>query len=35
MEALGADPGPALRSLDARIPRQDPALTAPPPVPVD
>ncbi|MFJ9587481.1 AfsR/SARP family transcriptional regulator [Streptomyces acidicola] len=33
-EALGADPGPALRSLDARILRQDPALMAPPPVPV-
>ncbi|MFI1728027.1 BTAD domain-containing putative transcriptional regulator [Streptomyces acidicola] len=33
-EAPGADPGPALRSLHARILRQDPALMAPPPVPV-
>lgn len=33
-EALGADPGPALRSLHTRILRQDPALMAPPPVPV-
>ncbi|MFF4521076.1 AfsR/SARP family transcriptional regulator [Streptomyces bluensis] len=33
-EALGADPGPALRSLHARILRQDPGLMAPSPVPV-
>lgn len=33
-EALGADPGPPLRSLHARILRQDPALLPRPPVPV-
>ncbi|WP_411147944.1 AfsR/SARP family transcriptional regulator [Streptomyces sp. A30] len=32
-EALGADPGPALRSLHARILRQDPVLLPSPPVP--
>ncbi|MBQ1092529.1 AfsR/SARP family transcriptional regulator [Streptomyces sp. B93] len=33
-EALGADPGPALRSLHQRILRQDPDLLPLPPVPV-
>ncbi|MFE6281254.1 BTAD domain-containing putative transcriptional regulator [Streptomyces sp. NPDC057877] len=33
-QALGADPGPALRSLHERILRQDPALLPLPPVPV-
>ncbi|MET9835972.1 BTAD domain-containing putative transcriptional regulator [Streptomyces sp. NPDC006385] len=33
-DALGADPGPALRSLHARILRQDPELLPPVPVPV-
>ncbi|MFI6206191.1 BTAD domain-containing putative transcriptional regulator [Streptomyces sp. NPDC051041] len=33
-EAMGADPGPALRSLHARILRQDPALLPTPPVAV-
>ncbi|WP_055613463.1 AfsR/SARP family transcriptional regulator [Streptomyces phaeochromogenes] len=33
-EALGADPGPPLRSLHARMLRQDPALLPRPPVPV-
>ncbi|GGL86328.1 hypothetical protein GCM10010129_32500 [Streptomyces fumigatiscleroticus] len=32
-EAMGADPGPALRSLHTRILRQDPALLPSPPVP--
>jgi DNA-binding SARP family transcriptional activator len=33
-DALGADPGPALRSLHARVLRQDPELLPSPPVPV-
>lgn len=33
-DALGTDPGPALRSLHARILRQDPELLPSPPVPV-
>jgi DNA-binding SARP family transcriptional activator len=32
-EAMGADPGPGLRSLHARVLRQDPALLPSPPVP--
>ncbi len=33
-EALGTDPGPALRSLHTRVLRQDPALLPAPPLPV-
>ena len=34
VEELGLEPGPALRDLESRILRQDPALDVPPPLPV-